>query len=264
MHRLKVRNNALNNLKKQFDENLKNVRIIHYSCESFYFIQDGHTPRVTSIAIKNCTTWTVDSFSIHKIAEIKWCLDNINSRYDELELEMLENYAQFLNENKHCIWIHWNMRDINYWFRAIEHRHNVLNHGEKDIFVIREEDKIDLAKLLIDIYSDRYISHWDKWRLSELIKKNNISTNNYLDWWEEANAFKNGEYIKLHQSTLKKTDIIKELIDKILNGTLKHNAKFWDIYWLTPQSIFRIFRETWRWAIILSIVSFIIWSLIKI
>lgn len=30
--------------------------VIHYSCESFYDITDGRTPRITSIAIKNCET----------------------------------------------------------------------------------------------------------------------------------------------------------------------------------------------------------------
>ena len=44
---------------------------IHYSCESFYDITDGRTPRITSIAIRNYDTAQTESFSIHKIAEKK-------------------------------------------------------------------------------------------------------------------------------------------------------------------------------------------------
>ena len=45
--------------------------IIHYSCESFYDLPDGRTPRITSIAIRNFSTGQTVSFSIHKCAEQK-------------------------------------------------------------------------------------------------------------------------------------------------------------------------------------------------
>ena len=64
----KRRNSAL----KQIDEiesKRDNVLIIHYSCESFYDIKDGRTPRVTSIAVRNFSTGQTSSFSIHKSAE---------------------------------------------------------------------------------------------------------------------------------------------------------------------------------------------------
>lgn len=45
--------------------------VIHYSCESFYDIKDGRSPRITSIAIRQLSSGQTTSFSIHKIAEIK-------------------------------------------------------------------------------------------------------------------------------------------------------------------------------------------------
>lgn len=33
-------------------DNAFNLLIIHYSCESFYNIKDGRTPRITSIAVR--------------------------------------------------------------------------------------------------------------------------------------------------------------------------------------------------------------------
>ena len=40
---------------KIIDKNPEMYLIIHYSCESFYDITDGRTPRITSIAVYNVT-----------------------------------------------------------------------------------------------------------------------------------------------------------------------------------------------------------------
>ena len=45
-----IHNKAIN-LFKKIDKARENYLIIHYSCESFYDIKDGKTPRITSIAI---------------------------------------------------------------------------------------------------------------------------------------------------------------------------------------------------------------------
>jgi hypothetical protein len=47
-------------------------------------------------------------------------------------------------------------RDINYGFAAIEHRHKVL---EGEPYILPDERKIDLSRLLIDIYGVCYIGH---------------------------------------------------------------------------------------------------------
>src|SRR6476620_9408727 len=69
------------------------VLIIHYSCESFYDIKEGRTPRITSIAVRYLKSAKTKSFSIHKIAEIeKVEFDEIENHYDELEKQMLSEY----------------------------------------------------------------------------------------------------------------------------------------------------------------------------
>src|SRR5699024_11681334 len=99
----------------------EHVLLVHYSCESFYDRPEGRTPRVTSIAVRNHATGYTESFSIHKVAEIKHvAFDDIENRYDELEKEMLSEFFEYLNQHKESIWVHWNMRDINYGFPALE------------------------------------------------------------------------------------------------------------------------------------------------
>ena len=100
-------------------EHPEDALAIHYSCESFYDREDGRTPRVTSIAVRNLESGQTESFSIHKIAEQKGIsFDTIHDHYDELEKEMLKEYFDFANKNQGKTWIHWNMRDINYGFSA--------------------------------------------------------------------------------------------------------------------------------------------------
>ena len=48
-----------------------NVWVVHYSCESFYEIHEGRSPRITSIALRKLDTAQTFSFSIHKVAETK-------------------------------------------------------------------------------------------------------------------------------------------------------------------------------------------------
>lgn len=225
---------------KDIDRNPGNYLIIHYSCESFYDITDGKTPRVTSIAIRSYESGQTDSFSIHKVAERNHTtVANIEVNYDELEQQMLGEYFEFVKEHRGFKWIHWNMRDINYGFKAIEYRYEVLH---KNPVVIEDSCKVDLARLLIQKYGIKYIGHP---RMEKLIKLNHIEPKDYLNGKDEAAAFENKEYIKLHQSTLRKVDVFANLIDRAIQNTLKTNAKWHESYGLSAQGIFEFFRECW-------------------
>ena len=104
-----------------------NVWVIHYSCESFYEIHEGRSPRITSIALHKLDSAQTMSFSIHKVAEIKGVpLSNISEHYDCLEREMLQDFYRHLRNYQQMQYLHWNMRDSNYGFQAIEHRFRVL------------------------------------------------------------------------------------------------------------------------------------------
>lgn len=225
---------------KQIDKNPDNYLIIHYSCESFYDITDGHTPRITSIAIYSYSTAQTDSFSIHKTAEKKHiAIDCIEAKYDELERIMLDEYFDYIKEHKNYRWIHWNMRDINYGFKAIEHRYEVLG-GKPEL--ISDLNKIDLSRLFIKCYGVDYIDHP---RMEKLLLLNGIKAKNYLKGAEEAIAFSNKEYIKLHQSTLRKVDVFADLLNRAIHGTLKVNSKWWDIYGVSIQGLFSFCHDKW-------------------
>ena len=242
---------------REIDTNPQNYLIIHYSCESFYDIKDGHTPRITSIAVYNYDTVQIDSFSIHKMAErANIEMAEIEHNYNKLEREMLDDFFEYAKEHKHYFWIHWNMRDMNYGFKAIEHRYSVLG-GEP--YKIPDTEKIDLARYLIDCYGESYASHP---RMEKLLEQNNIVAKDYLNGAKEAEAFANQEYVKLHMSTLRKVNVFATILNRAINNTLEVNSKWTEIYGVSIQGILNYCKNTWWLQIIWTLLSIIFGSLI--
>ena len=128
-------------------------------------------------------------------------------------------------------------------------------------FKIPDSQKIDLARLLIKCYGTGYIAHP---RMEKLIEKNNIKAKDYLSGSQEADAFKNGEYVKLHMSTLRKVDVFANILNRAINNTLKVNSTWKEIYGISIQGIFNFCKETWWIQIIWTIISMILGALIGI
>lgn len=234
-------------------DNRAHTLVIHYSCESFYDIKDGRTPRVTSIAVRHFASGQTESFSIHKSAELsKIPLNEIEANYDLLEKQMLEEYFSFLKSHQNDQFIHWNMRDINYGFQAIEHRFKVL--GGTPI-AIHDSNKTDLARLLIDIYGPGYAAHGESGRLHTLLDLNSIKTKDALTGKEEAKAFEDKEYVKLHQSTLKKVDVIDNLLDRFIDGSLKTQARWKEKYGYHPAILLELAKEYWVFSLVGLVVA---------
>jgi hypothetical protein len=98
LRRLQERKETLNRLRQLYDRR-ESVLVIHYSCESFYERPDGFTPRVTSIAVRNVASGQTESFSIHKVAELKHiAMAEIAGHYDSLEKEMLDEFSIYLQK----------------------------------------------------------------------------------------------------------------------------------------------------------------------
>ncbi len=205
------------------DEKKSHLRFIHYSCESFYDRSDGSSPRITSIAVRHHASGQARSFSIHQVAERCGSLDDIEKieqKYDDFERTMLTEFFKYAEKQQDAKWIHWNMRDANYGFAAIEHRLRVLG-GEP--FAVRDSDKVDLSILLSDIYGRGLAPHP---RLAKLVDLNGLTKRDFMTGREEARAFEDKEYVKLHQSTLRKVDLIARLASLAAAGELK-TASTW-------------------------------------
>jgi len=256
MLKVKYRKEKRSSAQNKLDELIKHktyVLIVHYSCESFFDIPQGKTPRITSIAVRYFNSGQTSSFSIHKVAEKRGIiLEQIEDKYDELEKEMLYDFYHFLEKHNQYFWIHWNMRDINYGFEAINHRYSVLGGKPTEI---DDTKRVDLSRLLIDKYGDDYIDHS---RLYNLCVENNITLAGFLKGKEEAEAFINQEYVKLHQSTLRKVDALDSILDKAVDDSLKNKSNIFKIYGCTPQGLYEISKENWLMALSFAILGIIL------
>lgn len=222
--------------------------VIHYSCESFYDKADGKTPRVTSVAVRNLASGQTDSFSIHQIAEEEHVdFDKITDHYDDLEKKMLDRYFEFIRNRQHCNWVHWNMRDVNYGFAAIEHRYRVLGGTA---IQVSEDRKFDLSRALIDLYGVGYIGHP---RLESLIDLNKITAKDFMAGKQEADAFDNKEFVRLHQPTLRKVDTLANIFERTASQTLKTKATWAEQYGFTPAVLGEWAKEHWLVATLIAL-----------
>jgi hypothetical protein len=224
--------------------------VIHYSCESFFDLPQGNTSRITSIAVRYIRNAQTHSFSIHKVGELKGILPNqINQHYNQLEKEMLDEYFNFVNRHLDYKWIHINMRNINFGFEAINHRYRVLGGSPTSI---NDNLKIDLARLFVDVYGKQYSPHP---RMESLYRLNNVTMASFLNGEEEANAFNNGDYVALHQSTLRKVDNMHNVILLSAEGDLKTKSNIFSVYGISPEAFFYAAKDNWIVAVVLFILA---------
>lgn len=256
-HRLRERKAALSAL-HDIRRNAKSTFVIHYSCESFYETHEGSTARVTSIAVRNLATGQTYSFSIHKIAEQEGHRPaTIPQQYDDLERKMLGEFYEFVRNHSGFTFVHWNMRDANYGFPALEHRYKVLKGTP---FVIADDKRFDLARAMVAIYGRGYIDHGNEGRFLNIARYNNITDRDALNGAQEAAAFTEQEYVKLHQSTLRKVDMMANLFERAEDRSLQTKARWRDIYGMHPQLVMTFVSEHWLWlsfAMIAAIVGFV-------
>jgi hypothetical protein len=206
-------------------ESTDHSRVIHYSCESFYDRTDGASPRITSIAVRKLSDGQTRSFSIHQVAERRGLSGaHLEASYDALERQMLSEFYEYVARLGDVKYLHWNMRDANYGFAAIEHRYRVLGGTPIEI---DDSKKVDLSRLLIDIYGNSYMRHR---RLESLLDFNGISRLQFLTGQEEAEAFQSHDYVKLHQSTLRKVDVLADIAERADRGILRTYASWWTMH----------------------------------
>ena len=219
--RQKVARGELDDLFAKADQ----VTVIHYSCESFYDRQEGKSPRITSIALRKLDSAQTKSFSIHQTAEVHgFSLDMIKERYDCLEKQMLTSFFTYVSRIQKERYLHWNMRDANYGFQAIEHRFRVLHGNADQLHEVDDSRKVDLSRLLQDIYGSSHIEHP---RMERLLCKNGIARRDFLSGKEEAEAFDCQNYAALHLSTLRKVDVIANIAVRAHDRKLKTNTSWW-------------------------------------
>jgi hypothetical protein len=206
---------------KSVKSNPENFYIIHYSCQNLNDENEALSPRITSIAINHYATGQSVSYSTHSIAEeLRIPRDEVIQRFDEVELALLSHFYRFIRDRRDKYWVHWNMRNLTFGFEHLDHRYRAL--GGTDACVIAVERRLNLNDLIADRYGADYAKHP---KMVSLMEQNGGRHRDFLDGKEEAAAFANKEFMRMHASTLSKIGFFSSAIRKIINGKLNTASK---------------------------------------
>jgi hypothetical protein len=196
--------------------------IIHYSSQSLYDEGvDGLSPRITSIVVMHFSTRQTVSFAIHAVAEdLGIPRDEVEGRYDEIERALLERFYVFVRDRREKYWVHWNMRNIVFGFEHLEHRYRTLTRSEPPHIPI--EVRINLN----DALKERYGSGFAKDpRMLSLMLLNGERDKRFLEGNQEAEAFKNKEFIRMNSSTICKVEFFRHVMILAQKGRLRTASK---------------------------------------
>ncbi len=213
------------------NEFFKNIRkhperfyIIHYSSQSLYDegVGTGLSPFITSIAVMHLSSRQTVTFAIHSVAEeLGISKDDVESRYAEIETEILERFYSFARDRRQLYWVHWNMRNIVFGFEHLEHRYRALTRRDPPHI------PIEVRKNLNDIFRERYGSDFasDPNRMLNLMLLNGERDPRFLLGKEEAEAFKSKDFIRMHSSTISKVEFFRHAIMLAQKGRLKTKGR---------------------------------------
>lgn len=200
------------------------VFVIHYACQSFDAEASLGSPRVTAIAARNLDSGDTSVFSIHIEAELRRLAPvQVLSQLDELERVTLGKFFAFLASNRSARFVHWNMRDALFGFAAVEHRYRVLG---REPFCLPEAQKLDLARLLINVYGGGYA---EKPHIESLAQRNELDLQGYLPGAVEAEAFERGNYALVQRSVLAKVRLKFDILHLAHDRALKTRANWWTL-----------------------------------
>ena len=197
------------------------VYAIHYACQSFDEAPEaGGSLRAVCIALRQFESGQVTTFSIAKIAELaRIAPESIPDYLDYLERTMLGEFYAFVRASRSARYVHWHMRDDRFGFAALEHRLTVLKGRPEHI---PDEHRIDLARLIPDIYGDGYVEAGAK--LQALGERNGMAMGGFLQGADEAQAVTAGRYRDVLASTLTKVRIIADIAERANGRTLATDA----------------------------------------
>lgn len=215
------------NFFKYIRENPELFYIIHYSSQSLFDAgANTLSPRITSIVVMHYGSRQIVSFALHAVAEsLQIPKDRIEDRYDEIEGELLERFYNFARDRREKYWVHWNMRNLTFGFEHLEHRYRVLCKSEPPSISV--EMRLNLNDTLQEQYGSNYASNP---KMLSLMSLNGERVQSVLTGAEEAEAFKQKEFIRMHASTISKVEFFRHVINKAMSGKLKTAEKGFIIF----------------------------------
>lgn len=243
----------------------ENYYFIHYSCENFHDdlpYKKGN--RIIAIGVLNAKTQSVQLFSLKNSATILNVVidDNTDEEtLNKIELNLLKNYFSFLSHNRNLKFIHWRMNNDCYGFKCLERRFKSLGGDDDDLFILDENNTLNLSLLLTQKYGSNYARaiNNNKGSMYTLFDINNIKKEGVLSGKEEAEAIYKKNYDKVYFSLIAKLDALYEVVNLSANNKLKtYNSTFKSIYGTGIFGVIQYIHDNAILAFLFSIFGWIL------
>ena len=188
--------NMKNNISKLKLLNSSNAFIIHYACNGLYN-GTSPAPSISCIIVCNITCKNKRRF----------CINDYLGEYNMKDAEkiLLQNFANFINQNTDKYFVHWNMNSQQYGFGAIKTR---CNEFGIEINSIPAKNKIDLSQIVEVIAKE-------KLTLRQVLFFNDIPFEDFLNGKEELKAFYDRNFGKILESVHNKVIGLSMIIEDI-------------------------------------------------
>lgn len=204
----------------------ENFYVVHYSCQSLNDDNEGLSPRITSIGITHFASQQTVSFSTHAVAEeMGIAREEVLGKFDLVERQLLSDFFDFTRDRRDKYWVHWNMRNLTYGFEHLEHRFRILGGGNPAVIPV--ERRINLNDMLSRKYGSDFAKHP---KMKSLMELNGGTHRHFLTGEEELKAFKDNEFIRMHNSTLCKLGFFNSTMRKAVSGKLKTASRGYGVF----------------------------------
>ncbi len=187
--------------------------ILHYACETF-----SKGKHLMSIAVFEVKIQQAKSFSVYDHCKgIKKA--TIKNNYEKYEAQMLTDFSEYFESKKDYNWICWNMKDDKFGFPHIKSRMQSLC---PNVNFDPSTDKIyNLSHIAWELYGDDYVPGP---KLQSLMTLNKISDRDFIIGEKEGKCFSKFShtgYLAVNHSTLKKSEAIYLILQKMANESIK-------------------------------------------
>jgi hypothetical protein len=140
--------------------------------------------------------------------------DEIFSRRDELERQLLVEFLRYVRARPQARWLHWNLSSEQYGFHALAERMKRYGLQPPDI---GPHNSIGLSQVLKEKFGEDYVPHE---RLRSLIRLNHLNDFGLLDCTAKAAAYRAGSFSLMRRSLSRKVECLRRIFELACTGRL--------------------------------------------
>ncbi len=264
-----MKNNSINAHKEakvtlnDYIKKKSNYMFIHMARQNCF--EDAYEKglRIVSIVVMNAESEQTMAFSLKKSAE-KYDSDfweASDSEKDIIEHDMLQSFFEYAKSNSEKTWLHWNMKNNNFGFSAIEERYKSLGGTP---FHFEERNLINISVLLKKKYGHNFAHNCiyngkSMGKMYDIFILNEMQDVNILNGEQEVKEFIIKNIMSIELSVLGKLKAFQRIVEKAADNDLKVRGSISkDVYGLSVRGIAQYIQDNAILALLFSILGGVI------